>query len=101
MNIQLKNLIENSGALSKTQKEKYLKMLKTLSKEQKEQLFIILNKEKTKTENLEKSTNQEKSELNKTFIKDINNQYKVEHKAAVCAEEEIDKSKADKLLKDL
>ena len=101
MNTELKNLIKNSGALKKSQKEQYLKMARTLGKEQEAQLLKILLKEKKQSAALEKSTIQDKSKLNRAFIKDMEGQYKVEHKAAVCAEEDLDKAKADKLLKDL
>lgn len=101
MRDKIKQLIQNSRALSQILKEKYLKVLKFLPENKLEDLLKILENEQEKTRQLMEELKREESEINKTYLEKIEETYKKEFKESMGEEEAEEKGEAEKILKQL
>lgn len=101
MKTKIVELINASKVLTPEKKLEYLGILKFLSEEKLKALAEILEKEKLGAEEIADKGEKEKAEINKEYIKEIENIYKKEFKSAMESEEGEDRGRADDTLSQL
>ena len=101
MDEKLKQLIQESKALSETQRLTYLELIKHITPKQKEELLKIFEEGAKGIQEVEAKRDQEKSEINKKYIVAVADKFKTEEKAAMASEEKQEKEDSEQLLEQL